>query len=270
MRTILYCLFLLAATGAGASASPVSTFALVVDSQGQASTAAGAVHPGQLLPAAAELSVPAGGAQVDLQFTGDKTYPSSDSSPGVSSGPETMVRVEAGSSLSLSRMEATDTGDGSLHQIQLQLASGSVLVVARKLPAFSSFLILTPAGRVSISKGTVEVSADGVSVVTGRAEFYPREAAGKTSMPLVLTSGQSYDNTAKAVSLLSPAAISALKQDAAGLYSLGPVHLSCGDDFTEDHLSPIHPGHHHHHHHHHHRPDPGDDFDNIADDAGGD
>ena len=49
-----------------ANASPVNTFALVVDAPDTAGTAAEVVHSGQRLPASSELSVPADSAPVDL------------------------------------------------------------------------------------------------------------------------------------------------------------------------------------------------------------
>lgn len=249
MKKILYCLLTLATTAAGAA--PVATYALVVDSQGSPHTKSGVVHSGQMLPASSELSVPEGAAHVDLQLTGDATYSSDDSSPTTATGPETLVRVEPGSDLSVSKLEATDTGIGTVHQIKLRLDRGSVLVSARRLPEPSSLELLAPAGRVSISEGTVEVTGHSVAVAAGRAVYYPNAADAKTAAPVVLTSGHSYDTHADAVSSLSPAAGFALRHRAEGLHSVGPAHFSDDEDFTEDCISPIHPGDHHGHHPHH-------------------
>lgn len=250
MKIVLCLLLSLAATVAGAS--PVNTFALVVNSHGPASTTSGAVHSGQLLPASSKISVPTGSSHVDLQLTGDAIYAPADSSPAAVSGPETLVRVEPGSTLSISKLEATDTGVGTVRRIKLQLVRGSVLVSARRLPALSSFDILAPAGRVSISGGTVEVSDHSVAVAAGEAVVYPRDTVSKAAAPVVITSGHSYDTRAEAVSVLPLAADSTIVRRAAGLHSVGFAHLSFSDDSTGDYVSPIHPGHHHHHHHRHH------------------
>ena len=237
-----------------ASASPVNTFALVVDSAGSVGKTAEPVHSGQRLPAASKLSVPTGSKPVDLQLTGDATFATADASPMTVPAPESLVRVEPGSTLSLAKLEATDTGIGTVHQINLQLIHGSVLVSARRLPAPSSFNLMANAGRVSISEGTVKVSAHSIAVAAGEAVFYPNGTKSKSVGPVVLTSGHYYDTDTHALSALSAAERSAMQHQATEFHPVGPAHVSWDDDYTEDCVSPVHPGHHHHRHHRHHRP----------------
>lgn len=252
MKNILCVLFTLAAVVA--SASPVTTFALVVDSHGSVGADGGLVHSGQRLSASSDLSVPAGSKHVDLQLTGDATYAADDSSPMASPASATMIRVEPGSDLSLSQLQATDTGIGTVHRINLRLKHGSVLVLARRLVAPSSLNLLAPAGRISIFAGTVKVSAHSIAVAAGRAVFYPNATGSKDTGPIVLTSGHSYDTGVRAISPLSATESSAITRQAREFHPVGPAHLSSGNDYTKDCLSPIHPhpGHHHHPHHHHH------------------
>lgn len=253
MKSIAFIAFLTLSTVV-ASASPVNTFALVVDSGGAAGKPAETVHSGQRLPASSELSVPNGSTPVDLQLTGDATFADANASPMTGSAMESLVRVEPGSTLSLAKLQATDTGIGTLHRINLQLIHGSVLVSARRLPEPSSFNLVAGAGRVSIAEGTVKVSAHSIAVAAGEAVFYPNGTDSKSASPVVLTSGHCYDTDTHALSLLSSAKRSAMEHQTREFHPVGPAHVSWDDDHTEDCVSPVHSGHHHHRHHRHHRP----------------
>jgi hypothetical protein len=257
MKLILFvCLTL---TAAAAGASPVNTFAVVVDAPGSSGAGADALHTGQQLPESTELSVPAGARPVDLQLTGDATFAAKDTSPLSTVSSESVIRVEPGSAVSLSKLEATDTGIGTVHEINLRLVHGSVLVSARRFPEPSAFNLLAPAGRISVAEGTVRISEHSIAVSSGRAEFYPRGPRSTAAAPVILTSGHAYDTDTHALSILLAGERSAMKRQAAEFHPVGGGHLSSDDDHTEDCISPIHPGHHHHRHHHHHDPNPNHD-----------